>query len=321
MTSAARANPTKPRLGREALAWIAGACAVALLALSASPARSQVNMAQPPEDLVGIEVFEKRGERVPLDTVLVNDQGEEVLLGDFFDGRRPVLLSLVYYDCPMLCKLMLADKQKAIREQRWNLGEDYIALANSFDHRNTTADAVRARTIYADRMVRPRSTPEQVRDGWRFLLASKENAKVVADSVGFTYRYLPRSGEFSHPMVLMVLTPEGEVSNYLYGRYGVQFDERQLRLSLADASDGRLGSVFERIAMWCYVYDPDAGVYTAQAMRIMQLGAGSTAVALGALIGGLFWTSRRNAARDLARAGATPAPTPDTNDPSDPERW
>ncbi|TVQ64449.1 MAG: SCO family protein [Phycisphaerales bacterium] len=323
MNRLAHAIPTRLRPTRDALAWVACAVALAALALGAAPARGQVNMPQPPDDLLGIEVFEKRGERIPLDTILINDQGEEVRLGDFFDGKRPVLLSLVYFDCPMLCKLMLADKTAAIRGQRWDIGKDYIALAISFDHRNTTADAVRARTIYADRMERAGSTPEQIRDGWRFLLASKENAKIVADSVGFTYRYLPRSGEFSHPMVLMVLTPDGEVSNYLYGRYGVQFDERQLRLSLADAADGRLGTILERIAMWCYVYDPSAGAYTAQAMRIMQLGGGLTAAGLGTLIGVLFWTTRRHPGpRRVAATAADPSshPDPATPAPSDPER-
>lgn len=271
---------------------VLAAAAAAALSFAAPRALAQINLPEPPEDLRGVDVFEKRGETVPLDIELVNERGEIVHLADFFDGKRPVLLSLVYYNCPMLCKLMLADLHKAVDEQRWELGKDYRVVTLSFDHRNTMGDAQKMRAFYADSLRRPGLTQEQSREGWSFLLASKDNAQAVADSVGFVYRFLPRSGEFSHPTVVMVLTPTGQVSNYLYGRYGTQFDERQLRLSLADAADGKLGTVLERIGMWCYMYDPDAGVYSLQAMRVMQIGGAMTAVAVGALIGGLFWTSR-----------------------------
>lgn len=281
------------------------ACSLSLCAL---PCAAQINLPEPPEDLRGIDVFEKRGETVPLGIELVNERGETVHLGDYFDGRRPVLLSLVYYDCPMLCKLMMADVHKAVTEQRWNLGEDYRVVTLSFDHRNTMGDAAKMRTLYADTVKRSGLTTEQAREGWTFLLASKDNAQAVADSVGFVYRFLPRSGEFSHPTVVMVLTPTGQVSNYLYGRYGAQFDEKQLGLSLADAADGRLGTILDRIGMWCYMYDPTAGVYTIEAMRVMQIGGALTTIAVGSLIGGLFWTGRvRRAAAHTSTGDAAHA--------------
>lgn len=269
----------------------------ALCAAIAAPTAAQVNKKQPPPDLLGVGVEEKRGQSVPLDLQLMDHNGDAVRLGDYFDGQRPVILSLVYYDCPMLCQLMMGYVADAVRDLKWDVGDDYRVLSVSFDPRNTPGQANAKHEYFTAYTERPGA-----REGWEFLLASTErNAQQLCDSVGFSYNYLPDTGEFAHPTVAIVLTPAGDVSNYMYGGYPASYDEKQVRLALQDAADGKLGSVFDRIVWSCYVWDSQAGVYTMEAFAVMRIGGALTFIALSSLVGGLLWSSRRRAKREHSR--------------------
>lgn len=271
----------------------------ALAFLLAGPAAAQINKKEPPPDLLGVDVDEKRGGQVPLDLQLMDKDGRAVRLGDYFDGQRPVILSLVYYDCPMLCQLMMTYVARAVHDLKWEIGEDYRVLCVSFDPRNTAAQASAKHQHFA-----PSTKRAGAMEGWEFLLASTErNAKELSDSVGFSYRYLPDTGEFAHPTVAIVLTPSGTVSNYMYGGYPASYDEKQVRLALQDAADGRLGSVFDRIVWSCYVWDSSRGVYTMEAFAVMRIGGGLTLLALTSLVGGLIWSNRRRSRRAADDSG------------------
>lgn len=279
----------------------AGLGAVGALAVGAASA--QVNMKEPPRDLQGVVITEKRGSQLPLDLPLIDSDGMAVRLGDYFDGKRPVALAFAYYTCPMLCNLTLGSVQESVADLKWELGKEYRVVTVSFDHRNTIDEAATKKSIFTN-LVRA----DQKKD-WPFLLATEQNARLAADAAGFAYRFIPETGEYAHDWALIVCTPSGEVSTYLYGKYGKAYDEKQLRLALADAADGKMGSVFDRITLWCYHYDPTRGVYTVQAFRVMQIGGAATALGLGVFVGGLFYAGRRRRTRSapLAAGSLTPS--------------
>lgn len=257
--------------------------------LAAAPAlRAQQLAEKPPAEALGTQLTEKRGEKIPLDLEFTDAQGKPVRLRDYFDGKRPVVLILGYYTCPLLCTVVFNGAQKAFNEVPFTLGDEYRALNVSFDHTNATADAAGRQAAMqagykAD--VPPRA--------WDFLTSDAANARRLAEAVGYHYVYLPESGEFSHPAAIVVLTPDGTVSNYLYG---VSFPAKQLRLALLDAADGKIGGVFDRILLYCYHFDPSANSYTLQAFRVMQVAGVATVVLLGGAIGYLFWSGARRKA-------------------------
>ncbi|MGD9692346.1 MAG: SCO family protein [Phycisphaerales bacterium] len=272
-------------------------------ALACGGASAQVLLKEPPKDLQGVQVTEKRGSQLPLDLPLIDSDGMAVRLGDYFDGKRPVALLFAYYSCPMLCNLNLAGVQESVRDLRWELGKDYRLVTLSFDHRNSVDEAATKKAIFT-KLLR-----EDQKKDWAFLLATEQNARLAADAAGFAYRFLPDSGEYAHDWAVIVCTPSGEVSTYLYGKYGAAYSEKQMRLALADAADGKMGSVFDRITLWCYHYDPTRGAYTVQAFRVMQIGGAVTALALGTFVGGMFFAGRRRRARSAPDASGSLSPS------------
>ncbi|MDI9637744.1 SCO family protein [Geitlerinema splendidum] len=257
-------------------AWLAAVVALAGLVGSSA---GQVLLKEPPRDLQGVQIEEKRGAQLPLDLPLMDSNGMAVRLGDYFDGRRPVALLFAYYSCPMLCNLNLASVQKAVRDLKWEVGKDYRLVTLSFDHRDSVDMAATKKSLFANLL-----REEQKKD-WAFLLATEQNARLAAEAAGFPYRFIPESGEFAHDWAVIVCTPSGQVSTYLYGQYGKAYDEMQMRLALADAADGKMGSVFDRITLWCYHYDPTRGAYTVQAFRVMQVGGRGDGAGAGVVCG------------------------------------
>lgn len=313
MSIAAPQSLRSTRPARRARGW-ARAAAGASLALAGAGAQAQVILDEPPKDLRGIDITDKRGSSIPLDTPLMDHTGAAVRLGDYFDGERPVVLLMAYYTCPMLCGLALADLQKAARGLKLELGKDYRVVVLSFDHRNSVSDAAAKRDIYVNDAVpmaiehrRPSSPKDDV---WPFLLATEQNARVVSDAVGFAYRLIPETGEYAHPTALMVLTPTGSVSNYLYGRFGANYSEKDLRLAVMDASKGKVGSVFDKILWACYHYDPARGTWTMQAMTVMRIGGAASVLGVCGLVGASLVMRRRRLAALSGGPGAAPIPRP-----------
>ncbi|TVQ30667.1 MAG: SCO family protein [Phycisphaeraceae bacterium] len=266
-------------------------CAVAAFVFGAGQlAWAQLLLDEHPAETLGAGIDERRGEQVPLDLTFKDARGRSVTLGDYFDGERPVVLVIGYYDCPLLCTLIFNGAQAGFNDIAFTLGQEYRAVSISFDHTNTTA------------MARERQAAAHVgyaryieEDAWPFLTADASNARKLCESVGYRYVYMPDVDEFSHAAVIMILTPDGVISNYLYG---IKYPPRQLRLALMEAADGQIGSLFDRILFYCHIWDPRKGSYVLHAFRVMQISAALTALVLGAGIGWLFFTgSRRSGAR------------------------
>ena len=274
----------------------------------ALPAEAQFwrhrELSGPPADVVPVQleevrIDEKLGAQLPLDTAFTDWRGRPFTLRQAFDGKRPVILSLVYYDCPMLCGLILTGMAKSMRQNGLALGKDFEAVTLSFDPAERPALAAERRRGYLQSL----GLSDEGED-WPFLVGTAEATKKVADAVGFSYRYDAATGEWAHMAAIFVLTPEGAVSRYLYG---IEFPPKDLRLSLVEAARGRVGTSLDRFLLTCYRYDPAARKYEPYAFGIVRAGALLTLLSLAALIGGLFWRERRGARTREGRGGLSGA--------------
>lgn len=279
----------------------ARAAAAALALAAALPGRAQYGprpqQGGTPSDVapailqdVGIE--ERLGNAVPLDLDLVDGEGRPFRLGSAFDGKRPVVLALVYYDCPMLCGLILSGMAQAMRENGLVLGKDYRAVTVSFDPEEKPAQGAERRRGYLQSMGLADAAGE-----WPFLVGPGAATRALADAVGFRYALDPATGEWAHVAAIFVLTPDGKVSRYLYG---VEYPPKDLRLALVEAANGKVGTSFDRFLLTCYRYDPATRRYEPYALGIVRAGAVAVAVALAGLIGGLVLRERRAKARHAA---------------------
>jgi protein SCO1/2 len=277
------------------------ALAAAGALLSAAPAAAQFWTREPPKGpptdappaiLDEVRVEEKLSAPVPLDLVFTDWNGAPYPLSKAFDGARPVVLSLVYYDCPMLCGLILSGMAKAMRESGLALGRDYQAVTISFDPEEKPAQGAERRRGYLQSMGRS----DQGAD-WPFAVGAAEATRAVADAVGFHFAKDEATGEWAHMAAIFVLTPDGKVSRYLYG---VEYPGKDLRLALVEAAGGKVGTSFDRFLLTCYRYDPASRKYEPYAWGFVRAGAAVVMVALFGLIAGLVWRERRSKARQAA---------------------
>lgn len=267
------------------------ACACAMAAVIAAgtavcaPALSQIN--QLPPQARGLEIDEKVGQPLPLELAFTNSEGKLVQLREYFSDNKPAIVALVYYDCPVVCDVLMQKLAETLNDLDLTVGEDFRVLLFSFDPTETVAQAAGLKAMYLAGYNRE-VTPE-VAAGWQFHVDETSATRQLANSMGFPYRLLD-DGEYSHPVALFILTPEGVQSRNIYG---FNYPARDVKLALIDASGGKLArSIGDRILAFCYMYDPQAGAYTLQAMRVMQVAGGITVVSLGTLIGLLFLGER-----------------------------
>jgi len=252
-----------------------------------------------PKEMQGVGVDEMLGNQVSLDLKFRDHHGLPLTLEKIFDGQRPVILSLNYSDCPMLCRYQLNGLVDTLKEMPWNAGQEFDVVSVSIDPTERPERARQTHKRYVQDYGRPGAA-----DGWHFLVGDSQNIAQLADEVGFRYNYVEDTGEYVHTAALMVMTPDGVVSRYLYG---VMYDPQTMRLSLVEAGDGKVGSAMDQILLTCFIYDHTKGRYGPHAFRLMQVGAGTTVVVLGlALVP--FWLRRRSAAPHAS----TPTGTPDT---------
>jgi protein SCO1/2 len=231
---------------------------------------------QLPDELQGVGVDERLEARIPLDAVFRDETGQEVLLGDYFDQGRPVILNLMYLGCPMLCGLIANGLNDAMKQMDWTAGSEFTVLSVSFDPKEKPPLAKLKKLNYIDDLGRPEAA-----SGWHFLTGDEEPIRRLTDAVGFHYRWNEGRQQFAHTAVLVVLTPDGRVARYLYG---IQFDPRTLRLSLVEAADGKIGSTRDRLLLFCFNYDASTGRYGPAARNIMKVGGLLTVAALTILI-------------------------------------
>jgi protein SCO1/2 len=205
-----------------------------------------------------------------------------VALRDLFAKKRPVLLDLVYYTCPNLCDLILNGQTMAMREMTWEPGKEYEVVTISIDPSEHADIAAQKKATYLNAFGRPAS-------GWHFLTDHDGNVKRLAEQMGYHYRYDARQQQFVHPGVIMMLTPEGHISRYLYG---ARFNARDMRFALEEASEGRTSLSIDKILLWCFHYDPSSNKYVLYASNAMKIGGVVTILLIGLFMWRLFRTDR-----------------------------
>jgi protein SCO1 len=207
---------------------------------------------------------QKVGQQVPADLVFRDETGRTVRLGDYF-GKRPVVLSLVYYGCPMLCPLTLQGLTRSLKRLSFDAGREFEVVVVSFDPRETPAQAFAAKREALKDYGRPETA-----DGWHFLTGGAEPIRRLTQAVGFRYFYDPHVKQFAHAAGIVLLTSQGAASRYLYG---IDFPVRNVRLGLVEAADNRIGSAVDQVLLYCFHYDPVQGRYSAATLNIVRLAA------------------------------------------------
>jgi len=258
--------------------------AVLLMAalLAPVPARGQADplpvMQNPtgsPDVMKKIGIDQKLDAQVPLDLSFRNEQGKFVPLRQFF-GKRPVVLTLVYYQCPMLCTFVLNGVLNSAKNMSLEIGKDFDVVTVSIDPTETAALAEAKHTMYAGLYERKGAIA-----GWHFLTGEDATIRQLANSVGFRYVYDKASSQYAHASGIMVLTPGGRVSRYFYG---ITYMPRDVRLALVEASDGKIGTPVDQILLTCFRYDPTTGKYGLIISRVVRAAGIVTVLAIGGLV-------------------------------------
>jgi protein SCO1/2 len=259
--------------------------AIALLVLAIAPSLEARDEELPPE-LVGVDIVEHIGQKVNLDLQFTAESGYQVPLRQYFERGKPVLLNFVYYRCPMLCNLVLNGQTAALRELAWTAGKEFEIVTISIAPEEQFNLARAKRKFYLETYGR-----EAAQQGWHFLTDFQGNTKRLADEVGFQYRWDSKTEQWAHTAAIMMLTPDGRISRYLYG---VKFKERDLRLGLTEASEGKLGSMGDKLLLFCFHYDSDAKGYVLFARNFMKASGVLMVVLVGIVLGFLFRRERNN---------------------------
>ena len=244
-----------------------------------------------PPGLRNVGIEQHLNEQIPPALTFRDETGKAVQLRDYF-GKKPMILNLVYYQCPMLCGEVLSGLESALRVLKFDVGKEFDVLTVSFDPKETPEMAVHKKAEYLKRYGRPGAA-----EGWHFLTGPPASIDALTKAAGFQYQYDPKSGQFAHATAIMVLTPEGKIVQYYYG---VEFAPKDLHLGLIQASENKIGTVVDQLLLYCYHYDPETGKYGAIISRVLQLAAGATVLVLGTLLVVLF---RLGSTADHPRAG------------------
>jgi len=246
-----------------------------------------------PPGLANIAIEQRLNEQVPANLVFRDETGKAVHLSDYF-GKKPLVLSLVYYRCPMLCSELLVGLESTLKVLKFDVGKEFDVLTISFDPKDTPELATAKKATILKRYNRPGAS-----DGWHFLTGPQESIDAITKAVGFQYSYDQKTGQFAHSTAIMLLTPEGKVAQYYYG---VEFPPKDVRLGLIQASQNKIGTLADQVLLYCYHYDPATGKYGAIISRIIQLAGGLTILSIGTVLLMLF---RRGPDHELRRQGGS----------------
>jgi protein SCO1/2 len=279
-------------------------CLLAAMLSFALPAPAQLTgpadkprMEVAPDELKNIGLDEHLSAQLPLDLPFVDETNHPVKLRDYFTGKKPVVLQLGYYGCPMLCDLVSRGATASLKPLPLTAGTDFEVVFISIDPHEDWTLAQGKKRSYVTEYNRPGSA-----GGWHFLTGGEQQIREVAKAVGFNYKWVASAGQFSHPAGLILCTPDGKISRYLYG---VKFDEKTLRLSLVEASEGKIGTLGDRFLLTCFQFDGHQGKYAFLAMSLMRWGGALTLIILTTVLIRLFRRdARRKALEDLSAAGA-----------------
>ena len=264
-------------------------------ALCLVPSRASAQYAQPPvgpvptgnstEVLKKVDIEQRLNNQIPLDLRFRDEAGREVRLGEFFKEGKPVALTLVYYECPMLCNQVLNGAVGAFQALSFTPGKEFEVVTVSFDPREGPELAAKKKDAYLKRYKR-----EGAEAGWHFLTGDKASIDALAESVGFHYVWDEQSQQFAHASAIMVATPAGRLSHYFYG---IDYSPKDLRLALVEASEGKIGSPVDSLILFCYHYDPAAGRF-APVMGVLRVAGVLTVAGVIAL---LFYLRRKTRQR------------------------
>jgi len=240
-----------------------------------------------PPGLSKVGIDQRLNEQVPLDLQFKDEQGRAIKLGDYFHAGRPVIISLVYYNCPMLCGEVLNGMSTAFRVLKFTPGKEYEVVTLSIDPREKPELAAAKKRSYIEHLDRPGAEA-----GWHFLTGEQPQIDALADAIGWHYQYDPKIDQFAHAAGIVLVTPHGRISQYYYG---VEFSARDMRLGIIEASSNHIGSLADQVLLYCYHYDPRTGKYGAVIYNIVRLAGGATVMILGSFLVMMF---RRDKTRD-----------------------
>jgi protein SCO1/2 len=243
-----------------------------------------------PGILSKIGIDQRINHKVPLDLPFVDETGRDVKLGDYF-GKRPVLLALVYYECPMLCTQVLNGVTGALKVLSFDVGREFDVVAVSINPREGPGLAAAKKATYLERYGRPGTAA-----GWHFLTGREENIRALADAVGFRYVYDEETRQYAHGAGVELITPKGVIARYYYG---IEYSPRDIRLGIIEASEEKVGSPIDTFLLLCFHYDPATGKYGATAMTMVRVGAVVTMILFAVF---LFAALRRERAHTRAAA-------------------
>jgi protein SCO1 len=275
------------KFGRARIAIVVLAVAAGF-ALQARPASAQLSdpmqsVGVRPDLLKDVGIDQKLNQQVPLDLTFRDETGKTVQLRQYF-GQKAVLLSLVYFNCPMLCTQVLNGMEASMKGLPMDAGNEFNAISVSIDPSDKPVLAAVKQQMYVGMYGRPNGA-----QGWHFLTGDEDQIKKLADAVGFRYAYDPDSKQFAHASAIMVLTPDGKLSKYFYG---IQYSPRDLRLGLVEASARKIGTPVDSMLLFCYHYDPHTGKYGLLISRLIQIGGLLTVLGIGATMLILFRRER-----------------------------
>lgn len=238
-----------------------------------------------PEIMKKIGIEQRLNEQIPLDTEFKNEEGKTVKLSEYF-GKRPVILALVYYECPMLCNEVLNGLTGSLKSLTFSAGKDFDVLAISFDAReNDKSELAKGKKEgYLERYQRVGSE-----NGWHFLTGTQDSIDKITKAVGFNYQFDKETNQFAHNGGIMVITPEGKISRYFYG---IDYAPKDIKFAIMDSSQEKIGNPAEQLLLYCYHYDPSKGKYGLQILSVMRLASVAMLVGLGAMFF-VYWRKNK----------------------------
>lgn len=238
-----------------------------------------------PAELVGVGLEEHLGRQLDLSLQFTDEDGVTAPLGSFFHKGRPVLMAMVYYTCPGLCNYHLNGVTDALKTMKWTTGQEFDVIAVSMNHDETPALAQGKLQNYLKEYGR-----DGQGDGWHFLVGRQANVKALADQLGFKFKWNDDTKQFAHAAISYIITPGGKISRYLPG---IQPEPGTLKLSLLEASDGKIGSFIEQTLLYCFKFDPKKGKFTLYAWNLMRAGALLMVLLLGLFLLPVWWREQR----------------------------
>ena len=272
---------------------IVGASLLFIAAILAVPGRAQQIAA--PAILSKVGITQNLGAQIPPDLAFRDEGGKAVQIGDYF-GRKPIVLSLVYFDCPALCTEVLNGELRTMKAISLDLGKDFDAVTVSFEPKDMPALAKAKRDVYAGQYGRSGAA-----ENWHFLTGEQQSIDALTNAVGFRYAYDASIRQYANGAAIVILTPDGRIDRYFYG---VQYPARDVRFVLVEASKGKIGSLTDQALLYCYQYDPMTGKYGLVVMNVLRAAGGLTVLLLGTFMLVMFLRERKRSSGVSPAAGA-----------------